>query len=287
VGTTWGRVRAMFNDAGKHVKKAEPSSPVAVLGLSSVPQAGDALTAVADERRAQALIEKHTREQKSSPAAGAVSLSNLYDQISAGQVKELNVILKTDVQGSIEPIRSSLEQLGTEEVKVRIVHSGTGNVTESDIMLAIASKGLIIGFGVSAEEGARRSANAEGIDIRYYDVIYNLADDVNKALKGMLEPSYVEVITGRAEVRAVFATTKKKKAAGAYVTEGKISRGDSVRVRRGEEILSESTVSSLKRFKDNVKEVATGYECGIGVNDFDEFQVGDIVESFSQEKASQ
>jgi len=275
----------MFNDMGKQVKKAGPAIPVELLGLGSVPQVGDTLTVMADERQAQALIEKRRLEQKSSLESKAVSLNNLFDQISTGRVKALNVILKTDVQGSLEPIRSSLEQLGTEKVQVRIIHSGTSNITESDVMLAIASKGLIIGFSVSSEEGARRLANVEGIDIRYYDVIYNLVDDVNKALKGMLEPSYVEVIEGRAEVRATFSTGKVKKVAGAYVTEGKISRGASVRLRRGEEILCESTVSSLKRFKDDVREVATGYECGIGINDFSEFQVGDMLEFFRIEKA--
>ena len=286
VGTTWGRVRAMFNDMGKRVKKVEPATPVEILGLSNVPQAGDLLMAVADERRAQALMEKRKLEtQKPSLEAKSVSLSNLYDQISAGRVKELNVILKTDVQGSLEPIRNSLEQLATKEVQVRIIHSGTGNITDSDVMLAIASKGLIIGFSVSAKEGTRRLANAEGIDIRHYDVIYNLIDDVGKALKGMLEPSYIEVIEGRAEVRAVFSAPKGRKVAGVYVTEGKVSRSASVRVRRGEEMVRESTVGSLKRFKDDAKEVTAGYECGIGVNDFDEFQVGDILEFFSHEKA--
>ena len=287
VGTTWGRIRAMFNYMGKQLKKVEPATPVELLGLSSVPQAGDTLMAVADERRAQALVEKRKLEmqQKSSPESKPVSLNNLFDQISTGRVKELNIILKTDVQGSLEPIRSSLEQLGTEKVQVRIIHSGTGNITESDVMLAVASKGLVVGFGVSSEEGGRRLANTEGVDIRYYDVIYNLADDVDKALKGMLEPSYVEVIEGRAEVRAIFPAGRGRKAAGAYVTEGKVSRGASVRLRRGEEIVCESTVSSLKRFKDDVKEVAAGYECGIGINDFNEFQVGDILEFFSQQKA--
>jgi len=286
VGTTWGRVRAMFNDMGKQVKKVEPASPVELLGLSSVPQAGDTLTAVADERRAQALIEKRKLEmQQKSLESRAVSLDTLFDQISTGRVKELNVILKTDVQGSLEPIRNSLEQLVTEEVQVRIIHSGTGNITKNDVMLAIASKGLIIGFGVSSREGARRLANAEGIDIRYYDVIYNLIDDVEKALKGMLEPSLVEVIEGRAEVRAIFLAAKRKKIAGTYVTEGKVSRGALVRLRRGEEIVCESTVSSLRRLKDDVKEVAAGYECGIGISDFDEFQVGDMLEFFKREKA--
>ena len=284
-GTTWGRVRAMFNDLGKPVKKVGPATPVELLGLSSVPRAGDTLTAVTDERRAQTLIEKNKVEIKESGLAPkAVNLNTLYDQISTGRVKELNVILKTDVQGSIEPIRSSLEQLGTEEVQVRIIHSGTGNVTESDVMLALAPEGLIIGFGVSSEEGARRLANAEGIDIRFYDVIYNLTDDVEKALKGMLEPLYAEVIEGRAEVRAIFSAAKKT-VAGSYVVEGKISRGASARVIRGEEKISESTINSLKRFKDNAKEVLAGYECGIGIEDFGELQIGDIIETFSRKKA--
>ncbi|MFC2066296.1 translation initiation factor IF-2 [Chloroflexota bacterium] len=287
VGTTWGRIRAMFNDKGKRVRKAEPSTPIEILGLSSVPQVGDALKAVPDEHQAQDMIEKHRLDlqREASLAGQPVSLNNIFDQISAGRMKQLNVILKTDVQGSIEPIRSSLERLGTEEVQVRTIHSGTGNVTESDIMLAIASKGLVIGFNVSSEEGARRLANTKSIDIRYYKVIYNLLDDVDKALKGMLEPTYVEVIEGRAEVRAVFSSGKGTKAAGVYVNEGKISRNTSVRLRRGEEIVHESTVSSLKRFKDDVREVAAGYECGVGIKDYSKFQIGDILEFFKMEKS--
>jgi len=287
VGITWGKVRAMLNDTGKRVKKAEPATPVAVLGLNSVPQVGDMLVVLPDERRAQALVAKNRKEtqRESSQATRAVSLSNLYDQISAGKVKELNVIIKTDVQGSIEPIRSSLEQVDTEAVKVRIIHSGTGSVTESDVMLAIASQGLIIGFGVGSEEGARRLANMKGIDIRYYDVIYKLVDDVQKALKGMLEPTYIEVIGGLAEVRAVFPAGKGAKVAGTYVNQGKINRNSLVRVRRAGEVLVESTVSSLKRFKDDVREVAAGYECGIGVKDFGDFQVGDILEFYKMEKS--
>jgi len=283
VGTTWGRVRAMFNNTGKRVRKAEPATPVELLGLSSVPQAGDSLAAVAGEHQARALIQKRQQEigQKSS-----IRLDNLFAQISAGQVKELNVILKTDVQGSIEPIRTSLEQLGTGEVKVRIIRSSSGNITESDVMLAIASKGLVIGFGTDIETGAKRLADVEGVDIRSYDVIYNLVEDAEKALKGMLEPTYVEVIDGRAEVRAVFSAGKKENVAGVYVTEGKVSRGVAARVRRGKEVVIESVVSSLKRFKDDVKEVTSGYECGVGIQDFSDFQVGDILEFFRQEKAS-
>ncbi len=286
IGTTWGRVKAMFNDSGKRVRKAGPATPVELLGLNSVPQVGDTLTTVAGEHQAQALIQHQLETQQgSSLTPKSVSLDNLFDQISAGRVKELNVILKVDVQGSIEPIRSSLEQLGTEEVKVRVIHSGSGNITESDVMLAIASKGLIIGFNVDSEPGARRLADVESVGIRRYDIIYNLVDDVDKALKGMLEPSYVEVIDGRAEVRAVFSAGKKEKAAGVYVTEGKVTRGVSTRLRRGEQVVVESVVNSLKRFKDNVREVSAGYECGVAIEDFNEFQVGDILEFFRREKA--
>ena len=286
-GSTWGRIRAMFNDMGKRVRKAEPAMPVELLGLNSVPQVGDILTSVAGEHHARALIQKRQQEIQQQPSLlpKAVSLDNLFDQISAGQVKELNVILKTDVQGSIEPIRSSLEQLATEQVQVRIIHSSSGNIIESDVMLAIASKGLIIGFGTGIEAGARRLADVEGVDIRSYDVIYNLVNDVDKALKGMLEPTYVEVIDGRAEIRAIFTAGKKGKIAGVYVTEGKVSRGASARVWRGEQIVCESEVSSLRRFKDDAKEVTSGYECGVGIRDFSDFQVGDILELFRKEKA--
>ena len=286
VGNTWGRVRAMFSYAGKRMKKAEPATPVEILGLNSVPQVGDTLTAVEDERHAQSLLEKKRKaaEQASAKAGQAINLNNLYDQINAGKVKELNVILKTDVQGSIEPIRGSLEQLGTDEVQVRIIHSGTGNISESDVMLASASNGLIIGFNVVSDEGARRLASSQGIDIRYYDVIYSLADDVDKALKGLLEPTYEEVVDGQAEVRQVFSAGKGNKAAGVYVNDGKITRNSSVRVRRGNEVLADSTVSSLKRFKDDVREVASGYECGVGVKDFNDFEVGDTLEFYRMEK---
>jgi len=288
ISTTWGRVKAMFNDIGKRVRKAGPATPVELLGLNSVPQVGDTLTTVAGEHQAQALIQKRQLEaqRESSLTPKSVSLDNLFDQISAGQVKELNVILKADVQGSIEPIRSSLEQLGAEAVKVRVIHSGSGNITKSDVMLAIASKGLIIGFNVDSEPGARRLAEVEGVGIRHYNIIYNLVDDVDKALKGMLEPSYVEVIDGRAEVRAIFPAGRKEKAAGVHVTEGKATRGVSTRLRRGEQVVVESVVSSLRRFKDNVKEVSAGYECGVVIEDFNEFQVGDILEFFRREKAS-
>ena len=282
VGTTWGRVKAMFNDTGKRVKKAKPSTPVVVLGLHSIPQVGDTLTAVTSEHQARGLVEK---QQQDEAALKAVSLTNIFDQISAGRVKELNIIAKVDVQGSIEPIKDSIERLSTEKVQVSLIHIGSGNVTESDVMLAIASKGLIIAFNTSVEAGAQSLAETEAIDIRHYTVIYDLLGDVEKALKGMLEPEYVEVIDGRAEVRAVFPSSKRRSVAGAYVTEGKVSRGAPVRVRRNNKILAESEIASLRRFKDDVKEVATGYECGIAIKDYNDFQVGDILEFFSRQKA--
>jgi translation initiation factor IF-2 len=286
VGTTWGRVRAMFNDTRKRIKKAEPSMPVEILGLDSVPQVGDTLTAVINERHAQAILERRRAKlEKETLERKTVNLDNLFDQINAGKMKELNVILKTDVQGSLEPIVTSLERLGTDEVKVRIIHSATGNITESDIMLAAASNGLIIGFSVTAGEGARHLAVSTGVDIRFYNIIYSLIDDVDKALKGLLEPKYVEVIEGRADVRAVFSAGKNTKAAGVLVSEGKVTRNLSVRVKRGKEILADSTVLSLKRFKDDAKEVAAGYECGVGVKDFNDFKVGDVLEFYKMERS--
>jgi translation initiation factor IF-2 len=282
VGSTWGKVKAMFNDGGKRLKKAEPATPVEVMGLADVPQVGDILSAVSSESEARALIQKHLGDKKREPQA--VRLDKIYDQISAGDVKELNIILKTDVQGSIEPIRSSLERLSGEEVKVRIIRSAVGNVTEGDVMLAIASEALIIGFNTTIDSGAQRLADSKGVDIRRYDVIYNLIDDVEKALKGMLAPKYVEVIEGKAEVRAVFSSGKNTKIAGSYMTDGKVSRNSSVRVIRNGKVLHQSTISSLRRFKDDVKEVATGFECGIGVKDFHDFEIGDILEFFKQEK---
>jgi translation initiation factor IF-2 len=285
VGQDWGRVKALFNDTGKRVKKATPSTPVEVLGLSNVPQVGDVMQVVDDEKAATAIIEKLRQEiSKEAEIAKTVSLSNVFDQISKGKVKELGIILKTDVQGSIEPIKTSLEKLSSDEIKVRVVHSSTGNVNESDIMLAIASKLVIIGFNTGAEPGAKSTAEREGVSLRFYNIIYNMVDDVAKALKGMLTPTFVEVVDGHGEVRAVF-TAGKEKVAGVYITEGKVTRNNSVRVTRGKLKVFQGTIASLRRFKDDVREVATGFECGIGVDGFNEFQVGDILEFFRNEKS--
>ena len=283
VGGTWGRIKAMFNDVGKRIRKARPSSPAVILGLHDVPQVGDTLTVVASEKQARALVDEN--QQKAQHSTKTVSLANLYDQISAGKVKELDIVLKADVQGSLEPIKDSLEKLATDEVQVKIIHSGSGNVTESDVMLAAASKGLVIAFNTKIAVGAQRLAEAEGVDIRSYNVIYELINDVEKALKGLLTPEEIEVTEGRAEVRAVFSAGKRGKIAGVYITEGKAARNAEVRVMRGDHVLAESAIASLRRFKDDVKEVPTGYECGVGVKDFDDFKEGDILEFFRKEKA--
>jgi translation initiation factor IF-2 len=286
VGDNWGRVKAMFNDAGKRVKRATPSTPVEVLGLSNVPQVGDVMNVVGNEKAATSQIEKRHQEMGEEAAvARTVSLSNVFDQISKGKVKELGIILKTDVQGSIEPIKTSLEKLSSDEIKVRVVHSSTGNVNESDIMLAVASKLVIIGFNTGAEPVAKSSAEREGVSLRFYNIIYNMVDDVTKALKGMLTPVFVEVIDGHGEVRAVFTAGKTEKVAGVYITEGKVTRNSSVRVLRGKQKIYQGTISSLRRFKDDVKEVTTGFECGIGVEGYNDFQVGDILEFFRNEKS--
>jgi translation initiation factor IF-2 len=280
VGNTWGRVKAMFNDKGKQVRKAEPSAPVEILGLNEVPQVGDAIAAVADEAQARSIIQKRLSHKQ--PETKGVKLETFFDEISSGKIKELNLILKTDVQGSVEPIRNSLERLKTPEVQVQLIHSSTGNITESDVMLALSSEGLILGFNVDVDLGARRLADSKGVDIRIYDVIYSMLDDVEKAIKGMLEPTIVEVIEGRAEIRQVFPAGKGAKVAGCYVIEGKIGRNLPVRVIRKGKVLSDTSVISLRRFKDDAKEVATGFECGVGLKDFNEFQTGDILEFYQK-----
>ena len=288
VGNTSGKVKAMLNDKGKRVKKAEPSTPVIVLGLSGVPQAGTILEVVASEKEAKAILEKRSLE-KQMEAAGPkkhANLDELYNQIREGQVKDLNIILKTDVQGSIEPIKVSLEKLSTDQVKVKAIHTGTGTITESDVMLALASQGIIIGFNSKPEPGAKKMAEIEGVDIRNYSIIYNVIEDVEKAMKGLLEPVYEDVIDGKATVKTVFSSGKRTNVAGSLVNEGKISRNSAVRVVRGNKVLHQSSVESLRRFKDDVKEVAAGFECGIGVEGFHDFAPGDIIEAFHKERKS-
>jgi translation initiation factor IF-2 len=288
VGETLGRVKAMFNEHGRRVKSAGPSAPAKVLGLSAVPAAGEPLIVVPDERAARTIVTERQRRREAAAfrERHTLSLDTLFGEISAGKVKELNIILKTDVQGSVEPIRTSLERLSTEEVHVKIIHSGSGSITESDIMLALASKGIIIGFNTRPEPGALRQAEIEGVEINHYNVIYEVVDDVEKALKGMHEPVFKDVIDGHIEVRQVFKVSRLGNIAGCFVRDGTVTRNSLVRVTRGGEVIAESTFSSLRRFKDDVREVQAGYECGITLTGFDAFQEGDVLEFYHRERAN-
>jgi translation initiation factor IF-2 len=266
VGDTYGKIKAMFNEKGRRVKKAEPATPVEILGLNGVPQAGDPFRVVADEKEARSVAAERARNREMPVVLGqkAPSLDELFGQIQAGQVKDLNLVLKTDVQGSIEPIRNSLERLSEENVKVKVIHTGTGSITESDVLLAVASKAIVIGFNSRPEPGAKHLADVEGVDIRTYSVIYNLVDDIKAALKGLLEPKFVEVLEGHAEVRQVFKVNRREAIAGCYVTDGKITRNATMRIIRDKETIFEGKITSLKRFKDDVREVLAGFECGLG-----------------------
>ncbi|MBI4302508.1 MAG: translation initiation factor IF-2 [Chloroflexi bacterium] len=286
LGSTWGRIKAMFDDKGKRVKRAEPATPVVIMGLGGVPQAGDFLRVVESEKLARAEVQQRQRRTEQTPISmKAFSLDELSMQIEAGQVKELNIILKTDVQGSIDPIKSSLERLSTEKARVKIIHATTGNINESDVMLALASQGIIIGFNARPEPGARRLAEVGGVDIRVYDVIYNLVEDVERALSGLKEPTYVEIVEGHAQVRQVFPIGKRYKVAGVYVSDGKIGRGTMARVLRRGQTVWEANINSLKRFKDDVREVMAGFECGIGIEGYNDYEEGDVIEVYRKEKA--
>ncbi len=285
VGALAGKVRAMFNDRGKRIQKAPPSTPVSIIGLPEVPQAGDRLEATPDERTAKQRAQQEAEKRKNeSMPLGQVSLDTLYMQMQEGKVKELNIVLKCDVQGSAEAIKGALTRVGEDNLKVRLIHEGIGNISETDVHLAAASGAIVIGFNVKADGAAMREAQKEGVDIRYYNVIYKLTDDIQAALVGMLEPTYREVVEGHAEVAQIFKAGKNVVIAGCRITEGKITRSAQARVLRKGEKVHEGKIGSLRRGKDDVREVATGYECGIVLEDFTEFEVGDIIEAFSQEK---
>jgi translation initiation factor IF-2 len=288
VGDIYGRVRAMFDDTGARVKTAPPSFPVVVLGLSDVPQAGDVFRVVSNEKTARALAAERAEEKVSQEQAPvrALSLDDIYAQIQAGAVKELNIILKADVQGALEPVLNSLEELGTEDLKVRIIHEGIGNINESDVSLAIASQAIVIGFNVQAEPVALTMAEAEGVEVRQYRGIYKLIEDVDKALKGLLEPVYEDVIIGRAEVRATFRVSKLGRVAGVYVEDGSIRKDARIRVLRNSEEIHDGGIISLRRFTDDVDEVAAGLECGVGVEKFTAFEEGDLLEVYRKERVA-
>jgi translation initiation factor IF-2 len=285
VGPLAGKVRAMFNDRGKRIQKAPPSTPVSIIGLPEVPQPGDRLEVVPDERTARQIAQQEAEKRRNETMPlGQVSLDTLYMQMQKGQVKELNIVLKCDVQGSAEAIKNSLSKVGEENLKVRLIHEGIGNISETDVHLAGASNALIIGFNVKADGAAQREAQREGVEIRYYEVIYKLIEDIEAALTGMLEPTYREVIEGHAEVIQIFKAGKSTFIAGCRITSGKITRNAQARVLRKDAKVYDGKIASLRRGKDDVREVASGYECGIVLEDFTDIEVEDIIEAYTQER---
>jgi len=285
-GSNYGKVKALFDEKGRRMRKAGPSMPAELLGLNGVPSAGDLWRVAADEKAARAMAGVTSAEATTDGSAAPVTLDDVYKQIQAGQVKELNVVLKTDIQGSEEPIVVSLNRLQAEDVRVRVIRSGTGSITESDVLLATASHAVIIGFNARPEPGARHLAEENQIDIRFYDVIYKVVEDIQKALTGMLEPKYEEVVEGHAEVRQVFKMSKSEVVGGSMVTDGKVARTSKVRLLRGSEVLFDGRMASLRRFKEDAKDVAAGYECGINLDGFNELQVGDVMEFYRIDRVS-
>ena len=287
VGAHAGRIRALIDPAGRKVKSAGPSDAVELLGLSGVPSAGDVLVVVSDERKARQIAQMRAdRERAKVKAATRVTLESLHKQIVSGEVKELRLVLKADVQGSVEALGESLERLSTDEVKLKVIHASVGAINESDVMLASASNAIVIGFNIKADPKAQSQAQANGVDMRHYNIIYDVINDVKAALAGLLAPEIRETILGRATVRQIFVISKLGPIAGSYVQEGKIIRGARARVRRGDSVAGEGTVTSLKRFKDEVREVLVGLECGIGVDAVKGIQPGDILEVFSTEEVA-
>jgi translation initiation factor IF-2 len=282
VGNTFGRVRAMVNDLGRRVKEAGPSTPVEITGLNDVPQAGDNFMVFADEKKArnvgEARAQKQLQEQRSEKTR--VTLDDLFEQIKQGEMKEINIIVKADVQGSVEAMAASLQKIEVEGAKVKIIHTGVGAITESDIILASASNAIVIGFNVRPDAGAKRTADVEKVDIRLHRIIYKAIEEIEAAMKGMLDPEFEEKVIGQVEVRQTFKVSKIGTIAGAYVTEGKITRDSSIRLIRDGIVIFEGELDTLKRFKDDVKEVATNYECGVTIKNFNDIKEGDIIEAY-------
>ncbi|HAB00995.1 MAG TPA: translation initiation factor IF-2, partial [Ruminococcaceae bacterium] len=285
-GTCVGRVRVMTDDKGKRVSEAGPSIPVEITGLTEVPSAGDVFNAVEDEKLARELVaqRKHEAKEEQFKAYQKVTLDNLFSQIAEGEVKELPIIVKADVQGSVEAVKQSLEKLSNDEVRVRVIHGAVGGISESDVMLANASNAIIVGFNVRPDPVAKENADRDGVDIRLYRIIYDAIEEVQSAMKGMLAPKFREVEHGRIEVRAVYKISSVGTIAGCYVVSGKVLRADHIRIVRDGIIIADDQMSSLKRFKDDVKEVAAGYECGIGLEKFNDIKEGDIYEAYEIEE---
>ena len=285
-GTAVGRVRTMINDKGQRVTEAGPSTPVEISGLSEVPSAGDVFNAVADERMARELAEERRVQQMNNSMGGTkkVSLEDIFSQIKSGEMKTLNIIVKADVQGSAEAVKSSLEKISNDEVIVKVIHSAVGAINESDVMLAATSGAIIVGFNVRPDNAARDSAARSNVDMRMYRVIYDCINEIEAAMKGMLAPQFKEVIIGHAEVRETYKVSKVGTVCGCYCTDGKIQRGCEVRVLRDNIVIHEGELASLRRFKDDVKEVASGYECGMQVEKFNDIKIGDVIECFVMEQ---
>jgi len=285
-GTSVGRVRLMTSDRGEQLTAAGPSVPVEIMGMGEVPSAGDTFNAVADERMARELVAQRKAEQKQAAAApvAKVSLDALFSQIKQGEIKDLNVIVKADVQGSAEAIRASLEKINNEEVRVRVIHSGVGAINESDIMLADTAGAIVVGFNVRPDAAAQDSAIRNNVDLRMYRVIYEAINEIEAAMKGMLAPKFKEVVLGQAEVRETYKVSHIGTVCGCYVQSGKIVRGCQVRLVRDGIVIHEGNLGSLRRFKDDVKEVATNYECGIALENFNDVKLGDIIEAFIMEQ---
>ena len=285
-GTALGRVRVMLDDHGQQVEEAGPSVPVEITGLAEVPSAGDTFNDVEDERLARELVEQRRHEQKEEvfKSYQKVTLDNLFSQIAEGEMKELPIIVKADVMGSVEAVRQSLEKISNDEVRVRVIHGAVGAVSESDVMLAEASNAIIVGFNVRPDPVAKENAEQSGVEIRLYRIIYDAIEDVTAAMKGMLAPKFKDVDLGRAEIRQVYKITGVGVVAGCYVLEGKITRNANIRVVRDGIIVADDKLSSLKRFKDDVREVASGYECGMTMEKFNDIKEGDILEAYVVEE---
>ena len=288
IGTHYGKVRAMFNDRGQRIKEATPSTPAVVLGFPIVPIAGDLFEVVESERAGREVTNarKVAERDAGHETRRTITLDDIFQRMQAGEAKELNIVLKADVQGSIEPIVKSLVELESGDLKVHVLRQGTGNISESDVMLAVASSAIVIGFNVDVDSAAQRLAEANGVDVHSYKIIYKLIDDVEKALKGLLEPTYEDVVGGHAEVRAVFRLPRKGNIAGSYVLDGQIVRNGLARLLRKGESLYDGKIASLRRFTEDVHEVAAGFECGIGLDDFNDVQVGDVIECYKKERVS-
>jgi translation initiation factor IF-2 len=282
-GSAFGRVRALFDDRNRQLKVVKPGTPVALLGLNEVPEAGDRVQVVGDEKVARAAAMQRARQKRLEGLTSNRSAGDILSQISAGETKTLNVILKADTQGSIEAIKHVLEELNTDTIRVSVLHEATGAISESDVLLAAASNALVIGFNSRPDTAARRSAEEKGIEIRFYDIIYKLTEDMQTALSGMVDPTFEEVVYGHAEVRAIFKAGRIN-IAGSYVTDGTITRNNEIRVIRGGRLVTTGRIGSLKRFKDDVREVSAGYECGIVIEGYNEVEEGDVIEAFGQQQ---